>query len=198
MKILDTRGTYPTPLAIWPSPTTASGNKIKAEAYYIQAYHEHLKFGNNYEAAYNSKNLVFFYLKRHKIAEARLYGDRAIDLAKKIGAKEMLRDSYNAMSQISNEQGNFKEAYRYQQKFMELKDSLFEENKTKTIFELQVKYESEAKELELAQQKVLLATNALDLEQRNNQVLALGSATLLLLILGVVIYQYLQAQKEKR
>ncbi|NOT75833.1 MAG: tetratricopeptide repeat protein [Cyclobacteriaceae bacterium] len=169
----------------------------KAEGYYRQAYNEHLKFDNQYEAAYNSKNLVFFYLKNHKVSEAKLFADKAIASAEKIGAKEMVRDSYNAMSRIAKELGDYKEAYRYQQKYMSLKDSLFEESKTKTIFELEVKYESEAKELELSQQKVLLATNALELEQRNIQVLSLASATLFLLILGVLIYQNQLARRKK-
>ncbi len=168
-----------------------------AETYYLKAYDQHLKFGNNYEAAYNSKNLGFFYLKRHKLKEAKDFADKAIMLALGIGAKEMLRDSYQAMALSSKEMGDFKSALLYQQKFMELKDSLSEERKTKTIFELQVKYESESKELELSRQKVLLATNALDLEQRNNLLLVLASATLLLLISGVVIYQYLQSKRRK-
>ena len=109
----------------------------------------------------------------------------------------MLRDSYDAMSRINIQQGNFKEALAYQQKFMTLKDSLFEGNKTKTILELQVKYETESKELELAEQKVQLTTNALELEQRNLQVLGLASATLLLIISVAFIYKSLQAKRKK-
>ncbi len=169
----------------------------KAEGYYKQAYNEHLKFGNQYEAAYNSKNLVFFYLKHHKITEARLFANKAITLASKIGAKEMLRDSYDAMVRINTQLGNFKEAYVYQQKFMSLKDSLSEGNKTKTILELQVKYETEAKELVLAEQQVQLTTNALELEQRNVQVLGLASATILLIISGVFIYKSSRAKRRK-
>lgn len=166
-----------------------------AEAFYKEAYREHLKFNNRYEAAYNSKNLVFFYLKHGQAGLAKVYADKAIALAKEIGAKEMLRDSYQAMARICRELGLLNDAYSYQLKYMALKDSLFEESKTKTILELQVRYETESKELKLAEQRVLLATNALTLEQRNNQVLALASASLLLLVSGVMVYLY---QREKR
>ncbi|HWA33835.1 MAG TPA: ATP-binding protein, partial [Cyclobacteriaceae bacterium] len=168
-----------------------------AEDNYIKAFTEHSKFGNDYEATYNAKNLVFFYLKNGEIQKANTYAPMAIALAKKIGAKEMLRDSYDAMSRIYARLGQFKDAYRYQQRYTALKDSLFEEGRTKTVFELQVKYDSEVKERKLSEQKALLAINELQLQESNNRVLILASSSIFLVIVGILFYQNQKARRRK-
>lgn len=169
----------------------------EAEEFYIEAYRQHIRFGNQYEAAYNSKNLVFFYLKNHEVEKATPYAAQAIALAKAIGAKEMLRDSYNAMSRIFEEKGNFREAHRYQALYTSLKDSLFEEKRTKTIFELEVKYESELKERRLAEQKAQLAINELQLRESNNRALIFASSSIFLIIVGILFYQNQKARRKK-
>ncbi len=171
--------------------------KKLAEEYYIHAFNEHSKFGNNYEATYNAKNLVFFYLKNGEILKANNYAPKAILLAKKIGAKEMLRDSYHAMSGIYARLGQYKDAYNYQAKYAALKDSLFEEGRTKTVLELQVKYESEVKERKLSEQKALLAINELQLQESNNRVLILASSSIFLVVVGILFYQNQKARRRK-
>jgi signal transduction histidine kinase len=168
-----------------------------AEDNYITAFTEHSKFANDYEATYNAKNLVFFYLKNGEIQKANLYAPKAIALAKKIGAKEMLRDSYDAMSRIYARMGKFQDAYRYQAKYTALKDSLFEEGRTKTVFELQIKYDSEVKERKLSEQKALLAINELQLQESNNRVLILASSSIFLLVVGILFYQNQKARRRK-
>lgn len=169
----------------------------EAEAQYNEAFTSHLKFGNNYEAAYNSKNLAFFYLEQRQLARARQFAERAIELSKRIGAKEMLRDSYHAMASISKALGQFKDAYDNQLTYNALKDSLFEESKTKSILEMQVKYEAEAKELLISNQKVQLATNELELQRRQNVVLTLAFISGLLLVSAALVYQYQRAKRRK-
>lgn len=168
-----------------------------AEAQYNEAFNSHLQFGNSYEAAYNGKNLAFFYLRQRQPARARQFAVRAIELSQKIGAKEMLRDSYHAMATISKTLGQYREAYDYELKFVSIKDSLFEETKTKAILEMQVKYEAEAKELQISNQKVQLATTALELQQRQNEVLWLASISGLLFVSGLLIIQYQRARRRK-
>jgi signal transduction histidine kinase len=168
-----------------------------AEEYYITAFNQHVKFGNHYEAAYNAKNLVFFYLKNHEMQQASNYASQAIALAKQIGAKEMLRDSYHGMSGIYAGMGKFREAYSYHTKYAALKDSLFEEGRTKTVFELQVKYESELKERKLSEQKALLAINELQLQESNNRVLILATSSIFLVIAGILFYQNQKARRRK-
>ena len=58
-------------------------------------------------------------------------------------------------------------SYKYYEKYAIGKDSLFVEDKTKTIFELDTKYETEKKEKEIAQQKEKLLKNELEIKNKN-------------------------------
>ena len=109
----------------------------------------------------------------------------------------MLRDSYRAMASIMRAIGQHSEAYDFQQKFAALKDSLFEETKTKSILEMQVKYEAESKELLISNQKVQLTTNALELQRRQYEVLGLASISGLLLVSGAFVFHYQRARRRK-
>lgn len=168
-----------------------------AEKFYRDAFQQHLGFENKYEAAYTGKNLVLLYRKLHRPAEALQYAQQSIALARSIGAKEMLRDAYHAMAQTHRDLGRFQEAYQYQSRYSALNDSLKEESKTKTIMELQVRYETEARELELSKQKEVIANNQLELTQRKYQLLALGSATLIVIISALLVVQYQRGKRRK-
>ncbi|HQQ98011.1 MAG TPA: tetratricopeptide repeat protein [Cyclobacteriaceae bacterium] len=166
-----------------------------AEKFYRDAFRQHLGFENKYEAAYTGKNLVLLYLKLRRPAEALQFAQQSITLARSIGAKEMLRDTYHALAQTLRDLGRYQEAYQYQSRYSTLNDSLKEESKTKTIMELQVRYETEARELELSKQKEVIANNQLELTQRKYQLLALGSATVIVIISALLVVQY---QRDKR
>jgi signal transduction histidine kinase len=168
-----------------------------AEQFYRNAFQQHIGFENKYEAAYTSKNLVLLYRKLHRPAEALQYAQRSIALAQSIGAKEMLRDAYYAMAQTNRDLGRYPDAYEYQTRYSALNDSLKEESKTKTIMELQVRYETESRELELLRQKELNANNQLELQQRKYQLLALGSATLIAIITALLVVQYQRSKRKK-
>ncbi len=168
-----------------------------AEKFYRDAFQQHIGFENKYEAAYTGKNLVLLYHKLHRPAEALTYAQQSVALARAIGAKEMLRDAYYAMAQTHRDLGRYQEAYQYQTRYSSLNDSLKEESKTKTIMELQVRYETEARELELSKQNEVIANNQLELTQRKYQLLALGSATIIVVISALLVIQYQRGKRKK-
>src|SRR5690606_12578658 len=119
-----------------------------------QAYGLHLEHDNKYEAAFNAKNLAFISLKTGKNEEALHYAAKGIALSVEAGAREMLKDSYLAMARAQAAVGHYQEGYAFQKKYMDLKDSIFEEGRTKAIFELQTLYETEKKEQQIKTQEV--------------------------------------------
>lgn len=169
----------------------------EAEEQYNEAFTRHMRFGNRYEAAYTCKNLAAFYQRQHSPVRAKTFASQAIQLATDIGAKEMLRDAFFVMSTICNDLGQFREAYLNQMKYTALKDSLFEELKTKSILEMQVKYETETRELEISKQKVQLAANDLELRNRRNQFIWLSSGSILLIIAGAFVIQGQRTRRKK-
>ena len=72
-----------------------------------------------------------------------------IDIAKNVGMKDQVYNSYNELAETFYFKGNFKKAYQYHEKYSLLKDSVFSDNMQKQFAEMQTKYETEKKENEI-------------------------------------------------
>lgn len=159
----------------------------KAETYYNEAFKQHTSFNNRYEAAYVSKNFAYFYLRNKKLEMAMRYAAKAIILSKAVDAKEMLRDSYYATARISNGLGLYEQAYHFQQKYISLSDSLTEQGRIKTIFELQTKYETEKKEQQIVVQNAQLSEKEVQLQQTYLVIIALIIIVALVILIFFLI-----------
>jgi signal transduction histidine kinase/tetratricopeptide (TPR) repeat protein len=166
----------------------------KAEQFYLDAYEQHSRFANKYEMAYVCKNLAFFYLLNNQSVNALTYARKAIELAKIVGAKEMLRDSYYAMARVNHKLNLHEQAYLFQQKYISLNDSLIEQGRIKTIFELQTKYETEKKEKQIALQNSQLSENKIQL-QRTYLVIA---ALVIVVTLIIVIFALMRSRLKRK
>lgn len=74
-------------------------------------------------------------------------------LAGRMGYKELMMNNYNELANTAVAQGNYKDAYNYQQLKTALRDSLFSIEKTKQIEELGARYENAVKEQTIEQQQ---------------------------------------------
>lgn len=147
---------------------------------YIDAYNQHLSFDNKYEAAYSAKNLAFLLLKQNNLSGASKYSSQAIKLASEIDAKEMLKDAYNVKAQVEYSKGQYQSAYSFKEKYIDLQNELFEEGKTRNIFELQTQYETEKKEQQIATQEILITQQ--ETTNQRNFILIVG------LIIGLILF----------
>lgn len=83
---------------------------------------------------------------RNQYKKAIEYLDKAIAIAKDIKAKKEIKDIYQKYYSIYKTQNNFKQALEWHEKYYAMNDSIYNENKTKQIEELQTQYETEKKE----------------------------------------------------
>ena len=124
---------------------------------------------------------------------------RALKLAQEIGTKAQIRDAYKHLSTTYATRNDFAAAYRYEQKYHNMKDSIFNEISTKQINELQTKYETAEKDKQivvLAKEKQLQEKEA----QRQATIKraslgGLGLMSLLVALGGFMLYQRLKNQK---
>lgn len=140
-------------------------------------------------------NIATSYTGKSKYAEALPWFQKGLRLAKEIGAKDLIILSYQGLSDMSEKTNDYKNAYKYYHLCTQITDSLFNENSSKQIAELQTKYDTEKKDkqinllekekkiqsLELSKQQEQAAK---DKVIRNSGILVF----LLLMILGWVIY----------
>lgn len=80
---------------------------------------------------------------------------QSVHIAQQIGQRHTRMTGYRELAHIYNEMGRYKQAYSYLDAYTQLKDSISTEQVHQQISELQVRYETAQKELELANQKAI-------------------------------------------
>jgi len=101
--------------------------------------------------------------------------------------------TYIGLIKSFNAKGNVIKELEYQKKYAEIKDIVLEKDKSKALFEIQIKYETNQKEEEILE----LQTKAKEeekkkKEQRTNLIIVIS---LLILILLLVVYSYILKNK---
>ncbi|MFC4722333.1 tetratricopeptide repeat protein [Geojedonia litorea] len=147
---------------------------------------------NQFELTYAKLGLGDSYYKQKKLNDALNEINEALDISLLNGYKEFEVRAYNSLSKIEASKGNFKQAYVNSLKYSIGKDSLFEESKTKTIFELEAKYQSEKKQKEISNQRAEIAESNLNLNKKKSQV-----KSLLLLAIAIALLGYLLLKQQK-
>ncbi|MEL6256877.1 MAG: response regulator [Bacteroidota bacterium] len=120
-----------------------------------------------------------------KLKEGEKLLKEGLELAKDIKFREEIRDAYSALAKNLAKSGEFEQAYDHLSKFIVQKDSLFNEERDKTLQTLETKYQSKQKAEEL--QKLTLEN---ELEKRRNRTQLILFAVLLLLVItvGIIIW----------
>ncbi len=103
-----------------------------------------------------------------KFDEAISYLDSALTINLDTGNKAFIKESYLFLSKIHAAKNSHEKAYDYLCDYVRVKDELFNEERTKTISEIQTKYEAEKKDLEIEklnmeQQHLIDINNELEL-----------------------------------
>jgi len=144
---------------------------------------------NQYDLAGYYINLgeVYMALNDHKHAIRFLY--KGLSLSKSIMHREDMRDAYSGLSKTYAIKKLYDSAYRYQQLYSVLKDSIFNEKASRAIEQVRSSFESDKKDKEIAllkQQQRLKETEA---ENRRLQLnIAIGFFTLLAIISYLIVY----------
>lgn len=161
----------------------------QAVNYYQMAIAGYLGYGMKSELSNAYYNLGLLYTDMGNTLKSVEYLNRALNMAQGIGEFQKMADCYQALSRALALQGDFIKAYQFQVKYIDLTDSLLNKEKVKSISEMQVKYETEKKESEI---KLLDAQRITSRSQRN---FFIAGSIVLLLILFVLVFYFIQKQK---
>ena len=95
---------------------------------------------------------------------------------------------YDRLSAIHAQLGNYNKAYAYKTKHQLLKDSLLNESTEKSIAEMQTKYETEKKDLELSKQQIAIKGQVAEIAKRRWQLVLLVTLLCACVALSYLIY----------
>lgn len=128
-----------------------------------QIYLTNKKYKNAYTSFNNSLNtwkqagynfgiissyiyLSSYHSQKNELLKSKKYLDDALDLAKQINSKSQLKEIYGRLSVVEGELNNFKKANELTWMYINLKDSLQNEEKTKEMTQLSMQHDFDKKE----------------------------------------------------
>jgi len=159
------------------------GDFKKALLYNLKALRtrENMPSKRNLAICLNKVGKAYVKLGQNKKAEE--YNLKSLSIAEQINLKPTLIENYKSLITINKRRNIFKEAFKYQNLLMKAKDSILNKEKTKQILELNTKYETEKKEREITEQKLIITEG----ERQKNKIL-FGLVLLGLLLISVFIF----------
>ncbi|MFN8255144.1 MAG: tetratricopeptide repeat protein [Bacteroidales bacterium] len=179
-----------------------TGNVLKAQNKLSEAF-------QNYKDSYNLYNEIGnkYGIIQVKIAMADYYlslnkGQHAIDQIETLVKNEKilpadLSQSYYILSKAYANVQNFNLAYKYQGLYIELKDSLENEQNVKKLLQIQLKFEfdKKQKELEIIREKQRL-NDMVALNNRNLVIFILFICMMAFILIGLLIYRSYKIKKQ--
>ncbi len=147
------------------------GNIYKAQEKYdlsLEYFNKSLQLGEKHNdkviisETYNNIGILF--ALQGKYDEALLNFNIAKKVALEVGSKDNLQSIYRNMSEAYEDLHNFDSALTYYKLYSVVKDSMFNENKTQKIEEMEARFEHEKKEKAIALQQTEIELLSKDLE----------------------------------
>lgn len=137
---------------------------------------------------------VYKYLQNYSRAIEHL--QEAITISKRLENKIFEKDAHAVLAEIHALQGNFEQAFNHQRKYLQLYESIFNENSVRRISQMQTIYETEKKQ---AQIELLTKDNQLREKEariaRRTNYLFIAISTMTIILLAVVYRSKIQQQK---
>lgn len=111
-------------------------------------------------------NIGDCFLYQNKLDDALLYLNKGATLLKEINSKDGMKDAYAGLSEVYHQRGDYKKAFQFQSLYADLKDTLFNEQVSEQITEMNTKYESEKKDKELIKKEAELSKQQAESEKQ--------------------------------
>jgi signal transduction histidine kinase len=173
------------------------GHTHQAIQFLNRAIEKHITNNNRKELAYCYLKLAEVYKNSLQQEAAIRAAQNALQSAQMAEALQQQADANLLLSDLYQTKGNFKEAFTYQSNHLRLRDSLFQAEKVKQVRELQIQYETEKKERELAESKVSIAQGELEIRKRDNQLVLILAIVVAILLVGFFLYRNARTRQQQ-
>lgn len=161
----------------------------EALEYQLKALAIREKLGDKFATAISVNNVGECYRLLGQPQKAESFFIRAQEMAKDIGFRDLEAYTYQILTELAEEKGDYKKALQFSKIGKTLSDSLFNTKMTADLAEIEGKYQLSEKERQLSEQKIKN-------QQQSIYILAFFALTILALVIAYTIY--LKKQKEKK
>jgi two-component system, NarL family, sensor kinase len=172
----------------------ATKNNDSAIINYNKAIAFSEKYGDKFDLAVFYQNLGGAYQDKKDFPLATKYLKMSIAIAKELGMENIQQYAVKNLSKIEEEQGNYKNAFGYLKEYNILTDTVNAKYNKDKVVELETKYETEKKEIQLKLQES-------SIKQKNTLNILLGSiaaAILIISLFGFKNYKHKQTLQQQK
>ncbi len=166
----------------------------------LKNYEESLRYSKDlddqsgYVNTFN--NIAAAYLKAGNLVKAEEYVNIALPMAKKLTELAIIQESYQILHRIYAKKGQFEKAYKYQGMQLAYNDSLYNQERTASVLEMQTRFETEAKEKEIQLLRKDNQISILEVERHKTFQKYLILSLSLLIVLIIVVFYNLRSRKK--
>jgi sensor histidine kinase YesM len=121
----------------------------EALKYQVEGLNINVKYNDSRGTANSNSDIGNVYLELKQYDKAMIYYRKALHESEQTGYVKLTSLIYEKMSELCFQTGDYKNAYIYYQQFKQINDSLFSEEKSKKISELNIQYETGKKDQEI-------------------------------------------------
>lgn len=159
-----------------------------AISYLLLAIEAGRKRNDRVGAAESFHKIAVCHLRLNDLSQADYYLQRSTELAEEFALNKVRRDVYLTAKEVAVAKGNYREAVDYYDQYLAVRDSLFNEEKSNIIANMQAQqaYEDKERELAMAQQSLGLLVAEKKTDRLTLLALILGLFTILALAWGIV------------
>ena len=151
---------------------------------------------NHYDKSYIIKSLAESYLAVNNFRKAQNYFNKAIQSAQEVEALEVLKESYKGLSEIYEHNSQFERALLVYKKFKSLNDSIFNQDLTRRVSQLEKNFEIQSKEKEIQLLTNKAEITNLQLIRRKNSNYFLTALGVLFALIAFVSYNRYQIKNK--
>jgi len=165
-----------------------TGQMEKALEYWLKSLQIDRELGNKWEIANTAFNIAEYYLQIKEPEKAYPYMLESKEISEYLENKGLIRDNFYNFSLYHELRGDYQKALKYQRDYSELTRSLFSEEFSEKVAEMQIKYETEKKEKENQAYK-------LRLEKAHTERVGLSLGIVIALLIAFIIYYRYRIKK---
>lgn len=155
------------------------------------------RLGNRFMMAATLNNMGNVYALQKNYFKAIEFCKGALDTAQKINASEIIIEAYGGIADAYESVKNYPEAIRYRKRYEEEKDHFINLERSNQLADMQAKYETEKKDLEIRQLSLEQHNQELALQKKNLQMVLISVILFLLVTSGIIYLNYLKTWQQK-
>jgi len=159
---------------------------------------EQLQQKRELSGSHTKVGVDYFKLKNYNLSKVHL--EKAMVLAEAVGSKSEMQNVYESLSKLYAVTGDYQKALEVKDKYIIVKDSVFNETKSKQIEELQAKFDSEKKQDAITTLEKNAEIKNLKIKRQTvyrNIFIAIALATILFSFVLFNRYKYIQRVKQE-